>query len=246
MGRMDASPRARRRLSFFLSRVRSTSDRLLGSVVGTARAELLRTQAFEEGLFRHPIRLLGLGFESGRGWSAAALEEPFRSAAREAGLGFFSAPLIYKPERLHLPGLTLLVLACSITPYATFIAFQVTADRPSPLQDWLLPPDKAKPGIRVLTDTGNPLNAVDASLHNALPGGQSRVGLVAFEPFPSPASKFHISFPPFWGTSARPVTVYGQAIREITSELPNRPTLTENFRAAQRAGRAPPRRLFRR
>ncbi len=185
--------RERQRLANHAARVESKAESILGKLSNEIEMDMRRVVAFEEKLARKPVDSLDLQFDVGTGWRA----EPFTNNTGVLTFTlqphFASLPVHFNPDVVDLGDCRLTPLACTVTSYATFVAFSAITDRSS-LRLTLVKPTQPEDSRLLLVGQDGVVRApLDCSLKGTLLAGTEVTGVVAFEPFEEAVHGFKVA-----------------------------------------------------
>jgi hypothetical protein len=236
-----AQRRAERERQRQLRDLRKTTQKVDGYVAKLStevEEQLRKVAALEERIHREPIRALDLDFAANEGWTskdvkggkAAIIEYQLR-------LNFPVAQAVFNPATVDVDECQIRPLACSLSQYATFVAFAVTTVRPSAHLDVVNRSTPEKSRLVVGDSSERIFFPLDETLDGTAIANRVRIGTVAFDPFDGPVQRFSLLFLPRKRKGVEddePVTieVSGSGVLEQSTAVAKVETLVERFRSS--------------
>lgn len=218
------------------ARLVGQANGLLSSLEAEVQRDAKRVQAYEDKVYARPVNTMQLEYTSDGRFVAKPFEDRTGNISFCLQCSFGPDAVSFEPKTVAFEGRVFEILACAVTQYATFIAFDVRGapDVAGSKSTRLVCIKSPADGKVAIVANGQIHHAFDGTIDGPIPGAATKRGIIAFQPFSTPVDSFELYFMPKESKRVPDpeplvVKIAGEDLLEAIGKLDDEPSFLDNF-----------------
>lgn len=181
-----------------LGKASSLASKFVSSFSNEAQQELEKVKKYEETLSEKPITKCGLKFTPPNKWTFDEFSDNKGQIKYNLQLAFTDDPLNCEPNLIEFEKRNFKILSVCITPYGTFLGFEISYNKDVPGAKSTKLINKRSPESSLIAiKSGDQLFfPIEGDIDGQLIADTKRIGMAVIEPFEEQFGEFEIVFIP--------------------------------------------------